>query len=36
MDWKEIYKNRVTTAEKAVKVINDDDNVVFSDKAGIP
>ena len=36
MSWKETYKSRITTAEKAVKAIKDNDYVVFSETAGIP
>ncbi len=36
MNWKETYKNKITTAVKAVKVINDGNYVVFSHAAGIP
>lgn len=36
MSWKETYKSRITTAEKAIKAIKDNDYVVFSETAGIP
>lgn len=36
MSWKGTYKSRITTAEKAVKAIKDNDYVVFSETAGIP
>ena len=36
MSWKETYKSRVTTAEKAIKAIKDGDHVVFTETAGIP
>lgn len=36
MSWKGTYKSRITTAEKAIKAIKDNDYVVFSETAGIP
>lgn len=36
MSWKGTYKNRITTAEKAIKAIKDNDYVVFSETAGVP
>ena len=36
MSWKDTYKNRITTAEKAIKAIKDNDHVVFSEGAGFP
>lgn len=36
MNWKEIYKDKITTAAEAVKVIQDGNYVVFSHAAGIP
>ncbi len=36
MEWKEAYKDRITTASEAIKSIRDNDYVVFSHAAGIP
>lgn len=36
MNWKETYKNKITTAAEAVNVIKDGNYVVFSHAAGIP
>lgn len=36
MSWKGTYKSRITTAEKAIKAIKDNDYVVFSETAGVP
>ena len=36
MSWKDTYKNRITTAEKAIKAIKDNDYVVFSQGASFP
>lgn len=36
MNWKELYKSRITTAAKAVNEINNGDHVVFSQAAGVP
>lgn len=36
MDWKETYKDKVTSAETAIKAIKDGDFVIFSETAGIP
>ncbi len=36
MSWKEIYQQRCTSAENAIKSIKNGDYVVFADAAGIP
>lgn len=36
MNWKEIYTQRLTTAEDAIKIIRDNDRVVFAHAAGVP
>lgn len=36
MSWKDTYKNRITTAGKAIKAIKDNDHVVFFEGAGFP
>lgn len=36
MSWKEIYKNKVSSAHKAIQAIKDNDYVVFSETAGVP
>ncbi len=36
MDWKQEYKNKLTTAEEAIKHIKDGDTVVMSECAGVP
>ena len=36
MSWKDTYKNRITTAGKAIKAIKDNDYVVFSRGASFP
>lgn len=36
MNWKEIYKSRITTAEHAIKSIKNGHYVVFSETAGVP
>ena len=36
MNWKETYKQKITSAANAIKAIKDNDYVVFSETAGIP
>ncbi len=36
MNWKEQYKDKITTADNAIKVIKNGDYVVFAHAAGIP
>ncbi|MDL2283327.1 4-hydroxybutyrate CoA-transferase [Odoribacter sp. OttesenSCG-928-G04] len=36
MEWKEKYKEKITTAAEAIKAIKDNDHVVFSHAAGVP
>ena len=35
MNWKELYTQKTTTAEEAIKAIRDKDRVVFADAAGV-
>ncbi|MDR1055754.1 MAG: 4-hydroxybutyrate CoA-transferase [Prevotellaceae bacterium] len=36
MSWKELYKDKITSAGKAIQAIKDNDYVVFSHAAGVP
>ena len=36
MNWKELYTQKTTTAEEAIKAIRDKDRVVFAHAAGVP
>lgn len=36
MNWKELYTQKLTTAEKAIKAIRNNDRVVFAHAAGVP
>lgn len=36
MDWKSEYKQRMTTAEEAIRAIHDGDTLVMSECAGVP
>lgn len=36
MEWREMYKDKITTAAKAIEAIRDNDYVVFSHAAGVP
>lgn len=36
MHWTQSYQDKITTAEEAIRVIQDNDHVVFSHAAGVP
>lgn len=36
MSWKDTYKNRITTAEKAIKAVKDNNHVAFPQGASFP
>ncbi|KIO45432.1 acetyl-CoA hydrolase/transferase family protein [Sanguibacteroides justesenii] len=36
MNWKELYKQKLTTADKAIQAIRNKDRVVFAHAAGVP
>ena len=36
MNWKELYKEKILSAEQAIRHIKDNDYVVFSQTAGVP
>ena len=36
MNWKELYTQKLTTAEKAIKAIRNNDRVIFAHAAGVP
>ena len=36
MNWKELYTQKLTTAEKAIKAIRNNDRVIFAHAADVP
>lgn len=36
MNWKDIYKQKLTTADKAIEAIHDNNRVIFAHAAGVP
>ena len=36
MNWKELYTQKITTAEHAIEAIQDNNRIVFAHAAGVP